>query len=58
MAHYQTIVVGTDFSARAEIALQAAKELAQQHKAERLHLVHVLDTSAAGTILPYDLTGA
>ncbi|MEM6368365.1 MAG: universal stress protein [Myxococcota bacterium] len=49
----RTIVAATDFSPRAEAALAAARQLAELLSADRVHLVHVLDTGLGGTALPY-----
>lgn len=57
MVAYRNIVVGTDFSARADVAVEAAYELARRYPGGKVTLVHVLDTTLSGTALPYDLTG-
>jgi nucleotide-binding universal stress UspA family protein len=57
MVTYQNILVGTDFSARADVAVEAAVELARSTEGARITLVHVLDTTLGGNALPYDLTG-
>jgi nucleotide-binding universal stress UspA family protein len=49
----KTIVAATDFSPRAEAALATARQLAELLKADRVHLVHVLDTGLGGAALPY-----
>lgn len=51
----RTIVAATDFSDRADIALQGAKRTAQLLQADNLHIVHILDTGLGGTPLPYTL---
>lgn len=55
MVLYESIVVGTDFSPRADLAIQAAVDVARRNDG-KLTLVHILDTSGTGA-LPYDLTG-
>lgn len=57
MIAYRNILVGTDFSPRADVAIEAAMELARATPDAHVTLVHVLDTTFAGTTLPYDLTG-
>ena len=57
MRTYGTILVATDFSRRADAALEASLALTRDQPNARLILTHVLDTSLSSTALPYDLTG-
>lgn len=57
MKTYRTILVATDFSGRADAALEAGLELARREPRSKLVLAHVLDTSLGSAALPYDLTG-
>ncbi len=52
------LVVGTDFSPLAQVALDSAIALARSYNAERLHLEHVLNTSNAVTVVPYTIPDA
>ena len=53
MAKYNTIVVGTDFSPLAQVAVEAAVQVAKRFDAQALHLVHVVNTSSAAAVFPY-----
>lgn len=57
MVPFRNVVVGTDFSARADVAIEAALSVARARDEGRITLVHVLDTTPGGSALPYDLTG-
>jgi nucleotide-binding universal stress UspA family protein len=53
MKRYETIVVGTDFSPLADIALETAMRLAERVGARHIHAVHILDTAVM--IAPYPM---
>lgn len=53
MRAYQTIVVGTDFSAHAELGVSAACAVARWSGTSRLHLVHVVPVTAGYTTMGY-----
>ncbi|MGF1509462.1 MAG: universal stress protein [Myxococcota bacterium] len=54
----RTILAATDFSDRSFAAVAAAREVAEAVEAQRIHLVHVLDTGLGGSPLPYTLPEA
>jgi len=58
MRKFETILVGTDFSELAEIAVQGAVDLARAAGAKRVHLVHVVNTATAATVFPYSVPEA
>ncbi len=58
MRNHRHILVGTDFSARAEMALEAAVEIASGRPEARITLLHVVDTTLSGSPLPYDLSSS
>ena len=58
MKKLETILVGTDFSPLADVALAAALDLARATQAKRLHVVHVINTATAATIFPYSVPEA
>lgn len=58
MRKFETIVVGTDFSPIADIAVAGALDLARAAGAKRLHVVHVVNTATAATVFPYSVPEA
>ncbi|MCA9549132.1 MAG: universal stress protein [Myxococcales bacterium] len=58
MKKLETILVGTDFTPLADVALAAALDLARATGAKRLHVVHVINTATAATIFPYSVPEA
>lgn len=58
MKSFDTIVVGTDFSPLADVALAGALDLARATGARRLHVVHVINTATAATVFPYSVPEA
>lgn len=58
MRSFDTIVVGTDFTALADVALAGALDLARAAGAKRLHVVHVVNTATAATVFPYSVPEA
>lgn len=55
---YTRIMVATDFSDLAGIAVAAGVRLAGSCHAQELHLVHVVGTSAASSVFPYSVPDA
>lgn len=58
MKTFDTIVVGTDFSPLADVALAGALDLARATGAQRLHVVHVINTATAATVFPFSVPEA
>jgi nucleotide-binding universal stress UspA family protein len=58
MKKLETILVGTDFSPLADVALAAALDVARASGAQRVHVVHVINTATAATIFPYSVPEA
>jgi len=58
MKKLETILVGTDFTPLADVALAAALDLVRATGAKRLHVVHVINTATAATIFPYSVPEA
>lgn len=58
MKNFDTIVVGTDFSPLADVALAGALDLAHACGARHLHLVHVVDSAVNASLPPYSMSQA
>jgi nucleotide-binding universal stress UspA family protein len=56
MKKFEVIVVGTDFSPLADVAVQTAIEIGARVGAKRLHVVHVLDMSVMNAPYPFAYT--
>lgn len=52
---YKKILVATDFSELAGLALKEGERLAKAAGAEELHIAHVVSTSAATSVFPYSV---
>jgi CPA2 family monovalent cation:H+ antiporter-2 len=58
MKRFETIVVGTDFSPLADVAIDTALRVGARVGAKQVHLVHILDTAIMQAPYPFAYTGA
>src|SRR5688500_9945960 len=56
MKKFEIIVVGTDFSPLADVAVQTATEIGARVGARRVHVVHVLDMAVMNAPYPFAYT--